>query len=68
MPYVKSSTKKSKTKSNKVATVGDVVKGLATAEAWLRSLRKALETLDQDQQLNLSPRGSGKPRLMAAGC
>jgi hypothetical protein len=46
-------------------TVGDVVAGLAAAEEWLRLLRRALKTVDQDLPLGLPSMPTFQPPIHA---
>ena len=45
--------RKSGKNATKVPTVRDAVAGLRSVEEWVKNLREALETIDQDQVLSL---------------
>ena len=51
-------------------TIGDVLKGLESMEAWIRQLRGALATIDQGQRLDVKPRlvVASAPRVSGGLC
>jgi hypothetical protein len=65
----KTQTRKTQTQALQTATVRDIVDGLEGAELWLRSLRLALASIDQDLPVDLPPILVGiKQPPNAGGC